>query len=177
MVIIQVFWTDLHQKYKIWTDLLNFWKGGANVLILGGLNIWALIFQLCHCPTIFLVSSFFFKLESWLFEVFEESWSDYSGVWENCLTFAPPFQKSRSSRPRDFNFLLQVVWRKQSKSIKVCVCVCVCGVGGGGWGVGWVWVSFHPFQIGFISIQTCSLSIKPEKGSNKKLITSSTKNR
>ena len=101
-------------------ELLDFWNGGANVLIWGrkfwvskiiqGLKhwgpksaicrlefgvreiIWTMKFLVCHC---------FFETGQLVIWGFWKSWADSLGVWVNCLTLAPPFQKSRNL-PTDF---------------------------------------------------------------------------
>ena len=134
MVIIQAFRTDLHQKYKIWTDLRNFWKGGANLLIWGGLNIWALIFQLCHCPSYFLsIKLFFLSWKADYLRSFEESWSDYSGVLRKIAWHSHHLSKSpRSFPPQGFQLSTPSCLKKTVKKHKS---VCVWR-GGGGLGVG-----------------------------------------
>ena len=47
-----------------------------------GKIIWGLIFLICHCPSHFLVSSFFRNWTADYFGVFEKRWSDYLGVAE-----------------------------------------------------------------------------------------------
>ena len=84
------------------------------------------ISNIFHCPSHFLVSSLFSKLGSWLFGVFEKVVPDYLGVWENCLTLAPPFQNSRSLPGKSYSHRVATnleAWKSQGiclESQEIC---------------------------------------------------------
>ena len=118
MILLMV-WKDYIQFLPILTrgggQLLDFWNGGPVVMCLFG--VWNSMSQMCYLwseicsgrdylgsnissmslSNPFLSIKFVFKTGQLIIWGLWISWSDYLGVWENCLTLAPPFQNSRSS--------------------------------------------------------------------------------